>query len=243
MCKTCHRPLIEKHFRRKAEQRKHYTFPTGLTNKNNIRPLWSHTEILSRLQAYTWPVACDTEWSLQRGPPLCKLHVSLLKAYSLHLIKDFYFRYDDFDVPDTMKVHGVYDTSTTMYTFYSREEYKKWLQQQAGMAGSHFGFFAGVKMAWGSSSLSGSERYMSLLSIDIDRWVKMHFKASLIENPYLNFILSLWHVIRPTLPVLCRIFCHPILVLFGAWWELSAIGLPSGFDPRASKSLHSSHPV
>jgi len=37
------------------------------------------------------------------------------------------------------------------------------------MAGSAFGFYAGIKKAWGSSSLSGSQKYMALYSIDIDR--------------------------------------------------------------------------
>ncbi|KAL9951279.1 hypothetical protein ACROYT_G043917 [Oculina patagonica] len=78
--------------------------------------------------------------------------------------------YDDFDVPDTMNVHGVYDTSASMQTFYSREEYQKSLQQQAGVSGSIFGFYAGVKKAWGSSLLSGSQKYMAVYSIDIDRY-------------------------------------------------------------------------
>lgn len=80
-----------------------------------------------------------------------------------------YLRYDDFDVPDTMNVHGVYDTSATMQTFYSRTEYQTFLQRQAGMAGSAFGFYGGVKKAWGSSSLRGAQQYMALFSIDIDR--------------------------------------------------------------------------
>ena len=68
-----------------------------------------------------------------------------------------------------MNVHGVYDTSASMHTFYSRTEYQTFVQQQAGMAGSAFGFYAGVKKAWGSSSLSGLQQYMALFSIDIDR--------------------------------------------------------------------------
>ena len=78
-------------------------------------------------------------------------------------------RYDDFDVPDTMNVHGVYDTSATMRTFYARREYQTFLQREAGMAGSAFGFYAGVKKAWGSSMTSGSQQYMALFAIDIDR--------------------------------------------------------------------------
>ena len=78
--------------------------------------------------------------------------------------------YDDFDVPDTMNVHGVYDTSATMQSFFSREEYQQSLQQQAGMAGTLFGFYSGVKKAWGSSSVAGSQKFMSVFSIDIDRY-------------------------------------------------------------------------
>ena len=70
-----------------------------------------------------------------------------------------------------MNVHGVYDTSATMQTFYSRQEYQTFIQRQAGMSGSAFGFYGGVKKAWGSSRLSGSQKYMSRFSIDIDRFV------------------------------------------------------------------------
>lgn len=87
-------------------------------------------------------------------------------------------RYDDFDVPDTMNVHGVYDTSATMQTFYARREYQTFLQREAGMAGSAFGFYAGVKKAWGSSLTSGSQQYMALFAINIDRWVEKSFSAS-----------------------------------------------------------------
>ena len=91
------------------------------------------------------------------------------KSIQISTVFGLAYRYDDFDVPDTMNVHGVYDTSPSMQTFYSRTEYQTFVQQQAGMAGSAFGFYAGVKKAWGSSSLSGSQQYMALFSIDIDR--------------------------------------------------------------------------
>ena len=97
--------------------------------------------------------------------PQKKYHFIIFKAHRRHL----HFRYDGADVPDTMNVHGVYDTSTSMYSFFSRQEYQKFLQRQAGMSGSHFGFYAGVKKAWGSSEVRGSEKYMSLFSIDVDR--------------------------------------------------------------------------
>ena len=54
-------------------------------------------------------------------------------------------RYDDFDVPDTMNVHGIYDTSATMHTFESRAEFQQYLQKEAGVSGSYFGFYAGAK--------------------------------------------------------------------------------------------------
>ena len=70
-----------------------------------------------------------------------------------------------------MNVHGVYDTSATMQTFYSQQEYQTFIQHEAGMSGSAFGFYGGVKKAWGSSSFSGSQKYMARFSIDIDRFV------------------------------------------------------------------------
>lgn len=78
-----------------------------------------------------------------------------------------------------MNVHGVYDTSATMHTFYSRSEYQSFVQEQSGMSGSAFGFRAGVKKAWGSSSLKGSQQYMALFSIDIDRYRRVPKSFSL----------------------------------------------------------------
>lgn len=78
----------------------------------------------------------------------------------------FWFdRYDDYDVPDTMNVHGIYDTKATM----SRSEFQSHLQQEAGVSGSFFGFYAGVKAAWGESSSGSSQQYMAQLSVDINR--------------------------------------------------------------------------
>lgn len=81
-----------------------------------------------------------------------------------------------------MNVHGVYDTSATMHTFYSRGEYQSFVQEQSGMSGSAFGFRAGVKKAWGSSSLKGSQQYMALFSIDIDRYRRVPKSFSLFLN-------------------------------------------------------------
>ena len=87
-----------------------------------------------------------------------------------------------------MNVHGVYDTSATMKSFYSRSEYLTYLQKQAGVSGSSFGFYAGVKNAWGSSSLSGSQQYMALYSIDIDRLVEIHAPAVYLASSMLFFL-------------------------------------------------------
>ncbi|KAL9983627.1 hypothetical protein ACROYT_G005826 [Oculina patagonica] len=78
--------------------------------------------------------------------------------------------YDGLDVPDTMNVHGIYDTSASLMTFESREEYKKMLQQEAGVSGSYFGFSAGVKEAWGESTASSRQKYMAVMDIDVDRY-------------------------------------------------------------------------
>ena len=80
-----------------------------------------------------------------------------------------FVRYDSLDVPDTMNVHGVYDTSAALMTYESREEYRKHLQQEAGVSGSFLGFSAGVKEAWGESTSSASQKYMAVLDVDIER--------------------------------------------------------------------------
>ncbi|XP_078358434.1 uncharacterized protein LOC144643147 isoform X2 [Oculina patagonica] len=78
--------------------------------------------------------------------------------------------YDGFDVPDTMNVHGIYDTSASMYTFQGQEEYSTFLQQEAGVSGSYFGFYAGVKEAWGSSSAETKDSFLALLDVNIERY-------------------------------------------------------------------------
>ncbi len=80
-----------------------------------------------------------------------------------------FFSYDGFDVPDTMNVHGIYDTSASMATFESRTQYQQHLQTEAGMSGSYFGFSAGVKAAWGGSMQASTQQYMAILDVDVDR--------------------------------------------------------------------------
>ena len=59
-----------------------------------------------------------------------------------------------------MNVHGIYDTSATMHTVESRGEFQSYLQQEAGVSGSYFGFYAGAKKAWGSSVSAAQQQYM-----------------------------------------------------------------------------------
>ena len=80
-----------------------------------------------------------------------------------------FLRYDDYDVPDTMNVHGIYDTKASMMTFESRSEFQTHQQQEAGVSGSYFGFYAGAKTAWGESESGASQKYMAQLSVDINR--------------------------------------------------------------------------
>lgn len=69
-----------------------------------------------------------------------------------------------------MNVHGIYDTKADMLTFEGRSEFQQYLQEQAGVSGSFFGFYGGVKGAWGESSAGSRQRYMALLSVDINRY-------------------------------------------------------------------------
>ena len=73
------------------------------------------------------------------------------------------------DVPDTMNVHSIYDTSASLVTYESREEHQKYIQQQAGVSGSYFGFSAGVKEAWGDSTASARQKYLAVMDVDVDR--------------------------------------------------------------------------
>ena len=74
--------------------------------------------------------------------PSCYLNDSIL---SFHFSFDpFFFSYDGRNVPDTMNVHGIYETSAFMLTFENGAEYQTYLQHQAGVSGSIFGFSAGV---------------------------------------------------------------------------------------------------
>ena len=83
-----------------------------------------------------------------------------------------------------MNVHGVYDTSAYMLTFESRSEYRSYIQQEAGVSGSIFGFYAGVKEAYGSSSSGASQTFLSVLYVDVDRLVIEFSKRKVSAHGY-----------------------------------------------------------
>ena len=99
--------------------------------------------------------------------PSCCLNDTIL---SFHFSFDpFFFSYDGRNVPDTMNVHGIYETSAFMLTFENSAEYQTYLQHQAGVSGSIFGFSAGVKKAWGGSMQTSTQQYMAALYVDVER--------------------------------------------------------------------------
>lgn len=122
------------------------------------------------LAAFLWTSTLSVE--LGKSLPVMPL-VLVNKTYIIILDWLPYgrFSYDEYDVPDTMNVHGIYDTSATMQTSESRREFQKYLQQEAGVSESYFGYYAGAKKAWGSSESGAKQQYMSVLDVDVDRWV------------------------------------------------------------------------
>ncbi|XP_077985079.1 uncharacterized protein LOC144439719 [Glandiceps talaboti] len=81
-----------------------------------------------------------------------------------------YSTYDGYDVPDTMNVHGIYDTSSTMMTYSERSEYTRHLQVEAGISGGFSSFSGSVSAAYGSTQTSNQQQFMSTLDIDIMRY-------------------------------------------------------------------------
>lgn len=82
-----------------------------------------------------------------------------------------------------MNVHGIYDTAAFMMTFENRQQYQQYLQHEAGMSGSIFGFSGGVKAAYGGSMQESSQQYMAMMDVDIDRsvalgWISLFMKYS-----------------------------------------------------------------
>ncbi|XP_078619227.1 uncharacterized protein LOC144886466 [Branchiostoma floridae x Branchiostoma japonicum] len=78
--------------------------------------------------------------------------------------------YHDEDVPDTMNVHGIFDTDVSSLVFESREAYRHSLQLKAGMSFSGFGFQAAVESAYGKSTSSQKQSFMSLIQCNVVRY-------------------------------------------------------------------------
>ncbi|XP_028399954.1 uncharacterized protein LOC114523277 [Dendronephthya gigantea] len=101
--------------------------------------------------------------------------------------------YDDFQVPDTMSVHGIYETSSHMKIFSSRKEYQTYLQTEAGISGSFFGLYAGAKAAYGASSSSNSQNNLAIFDIDVDRYeiFKDEVKPQDLSRAFLHEFMNL----------------------------------------------------
>ncbi|XP_035685611.1 uncharacterized protein LOC118422203 [Branchiostoma floridae] len=78
--------------------------------------------------------------------------------------------YRNEDVPDTMNVHGIFDTDVGSYVFESRQAYRHSLQMKAGVSFSGFGFQAAVESAYGKESSSQKQSFMSLIQCDVIRY-------------------------------------------------------------------------
>lgn len=137
------------------------------------------------LTAFLWTSTLSVELSKNR--PVMPLGL-VNKTYIIVLDWLPYgsFSYDEYDVSDTMNVHGIYDTSATMQTSESWE-FQKYLQQEAGVSESYFGFYASTKKAWGSSESGAKKQYMSV-SMWTGGYRKFHQQIIQIICPGRNFI-------------------------------------------------------
>ncbi|XP_035685646.1 uncharacterized protein LOC118422234 [Branchiostoma floridae] len=101
--------------------------------------------------------------------------------------------YHDEDVPDTMNVHGIFDTEVTSYVFESRQAYRHSLQMKAGMSFSGFGFQAAVESAYGKESSSQKQSFMSLIQCNVIRYEIFldEITPDTLSLPFLRDFLSL----------------------------------------------------
>ncbi|XP_035687268.1 uncharacterized protein LOC118423284 isoform X1 [Branchiostoma floridae] len=101
--------------------------------------------------------------------------------------------YQNEDVPDTMNVHGIYDTEVASYVFESRQSYRHSLQMKAGMSFSGFGFQAAVESAYGKESSSQKQAFMSLIQCNVIRYEIFldEITPDTLSLPFLRDFLSL----------------------------------------------------
>ncbi|XP_035698852.1 uncharacterized protein LOC118431702 [Branchiostoma floridae] len=101
--------------------------------------------------------------------------------------------YHDEDVPDTMNVHGIFDTEVASYVFESRQAYRHSLQMKAGMSFSGFGFQAAVEAAYGRETSSQKQSFMSLIQCNVIRYEIFldEITPDTLSLPFLRDFLSL----------------------------------------------------
>ncbi|CAB4043945.1 Hypothetical predicted protein, partial [Paramuricea clavata] len=92
-----------------------------------------------------------------------------------------------------MNVHGIYETSSTMRIYSSRREYQSYLQTESGASGSAFGFYAGVKSAFGMSFSSNQQTNLAVFDFDILRYeiFKDEVKPQDLSRAFLHEFASL----------------------------------------------------
>ena len=66
------------------------------------------------------------------------------------------FRYEDYEVPDTMTVQGVYDTDVESNTFASMEGYRQYLEQKSAVTSATAMFQEELNKASGYGAVGGA---------------------------------------------------------------------------------------
>ncbi|KAI8489136.1 hypothetical protein Bbelb_331210 [Branchiostoma belcheri] len=127
--------------------------------------------------------------------------------------------YHDEDVPDTMNVHGIFDTEVSSYVFESRESYRHSLQMKAGMSFSGFGFQTAVESAYGKSTSSNKQKFMSLMQCNVIRYEIFldEISPDTLSLPFLRDFLSL-----PTNFILGRPQLQKFIIRYGTHFIKSA---------------------
>ncbi|KAI8498314.1 hypothetical protein Bbelb_242580 [Branchiostoma belcheri] len=116
--------------------------------------------------------------------------------------------YHDEDVPDTMNVHGIFDTEVSSYVYESRESYRHSLQAKAGMSFSGWGFQAAVDSAYGKSTSSDKQKFMSLIQCNVIRYEIFldEISPDTLSLPFLRDFLALpTNFILGKLALLCTV--------------------------------------
>ncbi|CAH1247884.1 Hypp8046 [Branchiostoma lanceolatum] len=96
-------------------------------------------------------------------------------------------------IPDTMNVHGIYDSETTSRTFDKQSSYRKSLQVKAGVSASGFGFQASVEAAYSQSTNSQKQTFLSVIESDVIRYEIFldAVKPDSLTLPFLRDFLAL----------------------------------------------------